>query len=681
MKMSNKNKLFQITSISLVSLLVGAVLPSSAHAVEVPNKFEFRGSGYGHGVGMSQIGAYGQALEGKSATDIVSYYYPGTTIEPVDDTQFVRVNIADKVPTIGFSVESILPSTSPAAPLLIYNGDLAPESVAVDPPVAQVLAGGEVIFSALSGTLITSVLDPISKQSTNLANNQSWTLRWSGTTAYPGDTNIIKMRQGSVVRKYKYGQVQVKFIPPVAPEIQGSIIATTTLRIHSEYLRGIGEVSSSWPSAALQAQAIAARSFALSKANTYRKGCDCNLYSSIQDQNFVGYSKESEALYGQKWVDAVTATEPEPGKGLAVLFKGKVITTFYASSTGGFTQDVAEVWGTAIPYLVPVPDPWSLDPVINPTFSSWTRQIPQSDMAKAFGLSDVVRYEITARTQAGGVKAIVAYDSSGKSAELTGEKFRSALKLPSTWISRSVNRIDVNSADDLAVAVTRNMWPGAKSAVLVNYQADPASALVAMAYGNARQQPVLNVTTKGIGGATLQELKRRKITSVTVIGRTKTLPKSSILSKLNLSEIRFEGRSAIEVSERVFENSSGDPLILISSEESEMITQGPLLIAANRPILWSKDFQLSKKVDALISTRGMSGIFFGEVPQFRFPSRIAVTRSPLAALISSTWESPVLIADGTEVDQARQLLERYPNISLITVVDKELETSPYQNLS
>lgn len=207
-------------------------------------------------------------------------------ISTVDDSQFVRVNIADKVATVGFSVEA--PNGNPL-PMRIYSGDLPPEVSSADPSFVEVPIGGEVIFSVLSGTLITSILDPATKQATTLPTGQMWTLRWSGTMAYPGEENIIKMRQGSVIRRYKYGQVQIKFLPPVSPAIQGSIIATTTLRIHSEYLRGIGEVPSSWPQAALEAQAITARSFALSKANIYRKSCDCNLYSTVQDQNFVGY--------------------------------------------------------------------------------------------------------------------------------------------------------------------------------------------------------------------------------------------------------------------------------------------------------------------------------------------------------------------------------------------------------
>ena len=671
--------MFKKTTFLIITSLLFSLLPlMSAQADELPAQFEFRGSGYGHGVGMSQFGAYGQALEGKTATEIATYYYPGTSVESVDDSQLVRVNIADKVATVAFSVEAI---TGIAAPMYIYNGDLTPEIPSVDQPIAEVAAGGEIIFSVLSGTMIASVVNPETKESTTLPTSQSWTLRWSGTPSYPGEINIVKMRQGSVVRKYKYGQIQVKFIPPVSPAIQGSIIATTTLRIHSEYLRGIGEVPSSWPSAALQAQVIAARSFAIVKANTYRKNCDCNLYSSVQDQNFVGYSKESEPIYGQKWVDAITATEPEPGKGLAVTYKGKVISTFYASSTGGTTQDVAEVWGTPIPYLVPVPDPWSLDPLINPTFSSWTRRVKQVDFAKAFGLPDVVRYEVTSRTKAGGVKTIVAYSLSGKSAELKGEVFRSRLKLPSTWISRTVNRVVADGADALAIAVARNMWPGAKSAVLVNFEKDPASALVGMSYGNSFQLPVFDVTVKGLSKQTISELARRKISSVVLIGKSSALPNKTIIAKQKLKEARFDGRTEIAVSEKILARLTGDPIILIASEKSQMISDAPRIVASGRPIVWSRDYQPSENVAALLSDRGASGIFYGELRDFRFPTRIVITRSELAGLIAASWQSPLLIADGTEVEKSAAILNSFPNIASITVLDRELELSSLQNLS
>jgi SpoIID/LytB domain protein len=667
--------------ISILSIFVMlSISMEHANAEDIPTRFEFRGAGYGHGVGMSQIGAYGQALAGKSGSEIVSYYYPGTVVESVDDSAFVRVNIADRVATVGFSAEAISGS---AAPISLYSGVLAPEVASPTPPIAEVSSGGELIFAALSGTLVTSVTNPLTNEVLTLPSEKIWTIRWSGTPAYPGEVNIMKMRQGSVVRKYKYGQIQVRFIPPVSPAIQGSIIVTTTLRIHSEYLRGIGEVASSWPSAALEAQVIAARSFALSKANVYRTSCDCNLYSSVQDQNFVGYSKESEPGYGQRWVDAITATEPEPGKGLAVTYNGKVISTFYASSTGGMTQDVSEVWGTPIDYLIPVPDPWSLDPVLNPSFSAWTRQISQVDFAKAFGLPDVLRYEITARTKAGGVKLITATSSTGESAELSGERFRSLLKLPSTWISRSVNRVDEASRDGVAIDVARTMWSGAKSAVLVNFDRDPALALVGLSYGNLMKVPVLNVTNKDMSAATAKELSRRKITSVVLIGRTNLLPSRSTISKRKLTQIRYEDKSEIAVSERVFEALSGDPLILIMSEQEEMIGDAARLIAANRPIVWSNDYSPSQSLNKLLTAQSVTGSFYGELPKFVFPTKIVITRSLKNSLVAASWQSPVLIADEaqTEVILASDLIREFPNIASITVVDKSLDLATYRNLS
>ena len=212
-------------------------------------------------------------------------------------------------------------------------------------------------------------------------------------------------------------------------------------------------------------------------------------------------------------------------------------------------------------------------PRVNPTYSSWVRQINQSDFAAAFSLPDVMRYEIGARTKAGGVKNIVAYSSSGKSTELSGEQFRSLLKLPSTWISRTVNRVSAQSADELAVAVSRSAWPSAKSAVLVNFQKDPATSLTALSYANAMQLPILNVTNKGLGKATQLELVRRKINSVILVGRTSDLPKNVKFGdgKSAITQTRFTGRNEIEVSEKLLSQQRGEPVVLVSSEKSGMI--------------------------------------------------------------------------------------------------------------
>ena len=97
MKLSKKLIFILINSV----ILAGLFQPT---AQAVPSSFSFTGSGYGHGVGLSQIGAKGQALAGKSATEILDYYFPGASVTPVPDVQPIRVNTAHQVTTVSFSL-------------------------------------------------------------------------------------------------------------------------------------------------------------------------------------------------------------------------------------------------------------------------------------------------------------------------------------------------------------------------------------------------------------------------------------------------------------------------------------------------------------------------------------------------------------------------------------------------
>ena len=120
------------------------------------------------------------------------------------------------------------------------------------------------------------------------------------------------------------------------------------------YLLGLGEVPSSWPMAALRAQAVAARSYALYKVESgqHRAGCNCGLYDSSLDQVYIGWAKEGGSQ-GDRWVRAVEQTG-----GQIVAFSGDVIPAFYTSSDGGHTENNENVWGgTPLPYLRGVCDP------------------------------------------------------------------------------------------------------------------------------------------------------------------------------------------------------------------------------------------------------------------------------------------------------------------------------------
>src|SRR5581483_5549661 len=73
----------------VLSVLAAAlVAPASALGASA---FYVRGHGYGHGIGMSQYGAYGLAQHGADAATILGHYYTGTALSTVSPTQPVKV--------------------------------------------------------------------------------------------------------------------------------------------------------------------------------------------------------------------------------------------------------------------------------------------------------------------------------------------------------------------------------------------------------------------------------------------------------------------------------------------------------------------------------------------------------------------------------------------------------------
>jgi SpoIID/LytB domain protein len=256
----------------------------------------------------------------------------------------------------------------------------------------------------------------------SLAKQKALTLRWVG------ENPIITMIQGSLSTKYKYGYITLKIV-------KGAMEVTNTLALRDEYLWGISEVSSSWPAAMLEAQAIASRSYALSKLSVVRPSCDCQVYSHITDQNFVGYSKESEAKYGQLWKEAVSRTIVDTTTSLVVLSNGKPAQTYFFSSSGGATQTTLDAWGEATPFTQSVADTASADIKLNPRFASWKASSTQELVAKAFLLPNVVALEIISRNEAGAVTCIAATSSTGVTKRIRGDTFRSRAKIPSPWFN------------------------------------------------------------------------------------------------------------------------------------------------------------------------------------------------------------------------------------------------------
>jgi SpoIID/LytB domain protein len=373
------------------------------------------GSGFGHGVGMSQYGALGMARGGASGSEILRHYFSGTSVVGYSDDIDLRVNVVDR------GSDVTLRSVS-----LGQGGGLLQLTPDAGSPVT-VAAGGSAVVTPTDTGLSVAVTGG-GTSSTLTAGTLA--VHWSGGRSMGGPAGLLQVDSHSAnaastsskSRQYRWGSL-------TRPRIEGVAI----VNLHTEYLRGIAEVPSSWPAAALQAQVVAARNYALAQSHSTSSTCGgCNLYDDTRSQVYRGWEKES-AVGGDRWVAAVAATQTSTSRGLAVLYNGSPVTAYYSSSTGGRTRDAAAVWGRAVPYLVSVDDKWSLDPSVNP-MASWTRTVPMAKVVSAFGLTDVVQLTVTDRDNGGAVSYLQAKSSDGTMKTISGNVLRGSFGLPAQWV-------------------------------------------------------------------------------------------------------------------------------------------------------------------------------------------------------------------------------------------------------
>jgi SpoIID/LytB domain protein len=400
-------KVFALVLFLIYGLIVGS---EAANAVVAPSTFTFTGAGYGHGVGLSQIGAKGQALSGKSASEILKYYFPGADVVPVNDSQTIRVNVGHQLNSLSFV-------QTPNSQFV-----LTPDSnTAITTDTSSALS------FQVSGKEIIALSKGLNGVTSQIGSGSLWNLTWGVGADY------VMEKFGATTVKLNHGYISLRAVP--VKGLGYRIEVTNSINLHDEYLSGISEVPSSWPEAALESQVIASRTYALSRLATIRKDCDCNVYNTKYDQNFLGYLKEVEPRFGAIWQAAVSATDVGSDKGLAITFMNQPITVYFFSSSGGVTQRAVDVWGTQIPYLSSVPDPWSLDPKLNPKYYKWKRVVDQATMAAAFNLPDIYKYVIGKRTATGSALTVTGYCTDGRHKTLPVGTFKVAVKLPSSWFN------------------------------------------------------------------------------------------------------------------------------------------------------------------------------------------------------------------------------------------------------
>ncbi len=490
----------------VAAVAVSTFSASATNAPTVPASFSLSGGGLGHGVGLSQYGAKGQALAGRGAAQIVTYYYTGTTVAPATDNVDLRVDLLHMVSSFAFRSEAIVKG----------GGTL---DVVVG--ATHVAGSSKNTFTVTnSGTQLT-----VRRDGVPVASGTSVAVHWSGTDS-PGNAGSLAsdLDVSSSVRglsssghRYRYGALLV--LPHV---LSGNtrLEVLNVVNLHNDYLLGVGEMPSSWPAAALQAQAITSRSYALYK---YGRGlqstCLCHLMASSADQAFVGYIKET-GTDGSRWRAAVLATDSGTTRALTAQYKGATIEAFFSAATGGRTNNSEDVWGTKVAYLRSVPDPWSVNPAIDPSYAAWSPRIrTQAQVAAVFHLPNVASLDMSNRYASGWLKTVTARSTNGKAVTVSGATFTSALSLPSRWVQRSISGFSTTSPVTLAVDVGRDLYPSSHAAVIANgTTADPVDIFLAAPLAHREKAPLLPVTATAIPTDVRADLISRHVTTVYVVG-------------------------------------------------------------------------------------------------------------------------------------------------------------------
>ncbi|MFH1414850.1 MAG: SpoIID/LytB domain-containing protein [Elusimicrobiota bacterium] len=184
------------------------------------------------------------------------------------------------------------------------------------------------------------------------------------------------------------------------------------------YLFGVlpVEVSPKWPIESLKAQAVVSRTYVLNNLGKYsKKGYD--LSSDIFSQMYKGVDVEDSESNR-----AVIET-----KGIVLAYKNELALAYFHSSCGGYTADVKEVWGNAIPYMRGVTCPYCKD---SPRYH-WEKHISgefigESLRGKGYDTGEVSGIKFLSRTDSGRIKDMYVIHSGGKLL-ITGHRFRMAI--------------------------------------------------------------------------------------------------------------------------------------------------------------------------------------------------------------------------------------------------------------
>jgi stage II sporulation protein D len=368
---------------ALATALLAALLCASA--APAASRLVIKGHGYGHGIGMSQYGALGFAQHGSSYKDILTHYYEQTQVIPLASKPDVRV---------------LLQSGRRA----VVSGAVAASGGKKLNPTAAYVArsagGGRISLFNAAGHKVVTADAPLRLAA---AGDGALTLRGAAANG---------TRNG----RYR-GALEIR------PSGSG-VMAVNDVDLE-DYVRGVvsAESPATWPAEALKAQAVAARTYAVTtNVGTPTDGID--QYADTRSQMYKGVAAEFPATDA-----AVAATSGE-----VVAMGGKPVVTYFFSTSGGHTENVEFSFVGSLPrtWLRGVDDPFD---GVSPKHTWGPFEFTQAKaQSKLHGLVRGKFRGITV-TQRGTSPRVVRAEINGTHGvtQVTGPQLRSRFGLFDTW--------------------------------------------------------------------------------------------------------------------------------------------------------------------------------------------------------------------------------------------------------
>jgi peptidoglycan hydrolase-like amidase len=323
-----------------VAILIALATAAGAAASPV---FILKGHGWGHGVGLSQYGAYGRASAGKDYKQILGFYYDGTNVGPTTQNK-IRVFISG-----GFSSVTLRSSED------FKVGDKSLDRLTDWKLVPR---DGEVRVVGKGKVGNPAVAKP-----------GMGFLRVNGDR-YRGDLKI-----------FNHG---------------GSLDVVNVVGMQG-YLYSVvpSEMPSAWPSEALKAQAVAARGYAVRAA----RATWFDIYDNTDDQVYYGLDRPDESP--AEFATSTAAVKATAGE--VLKYGGDVISAYFSSSNGGRTAASADTWGGELDYLVSKAD--RFDSKFNPN-RNWTVVLSPGALQNRLGASTTPADAIVTSRKSGRVDRV-----------------------------------------------------------------------------------------------------------------------------------------------------------------------------------------------------------------------------------------------------------------------------------